>query len=86
MSKHNKKILYFFIILSLDSLNFLSGHNFFGWTKSKPFSDDNEEIVAEVMISVFDRVQHIVSKGKNAGQFLFFQQSFQKISLVFMLL
>ena len=45
----------------------------------KAFADDkiNE---AQMMISVFDRVENIVGKGENAGHqhFLLFPQCFQK--------
>ena len=47
-------------------------------TKLKAFADDkiNE---AQMMISVFDRVENIVGKGENAGpkHFLLFPQCFQ---------
>ena len=49
-------------------------------TKLKAFADDriNE---AQVMISVFDRVENIVGKGENAGHqqhFIFFPQCVEK--------
>ena len=48
-------------------------------TKLKAFADDrmNE---AQMMISVFDRVENIVGKGENAGyqHFLLSPQCFQK--------
>ena len=50
-------------------------------TKLKAFADDkiNE---AQMMISVFDRVENIAGKGENAGyqHFLLFPQCFQKAS------
>ena len=52
-------------------------------TKWKAFADDkiNE---AQMMISVFDRVENIVGKGENAvfQHFLLFQQCFQKASFM----
>ena len=47
------------------------------------FADD-KIIVAQMKISVFDRVENIVGKGENAGyqHFLLFQQCFQKASFL----
>ena len=47
--------------------------------KLKAFADD-KIIDAQMMISVFDRVEIIVGKGENAGyqHFLLFPQCFQK--------
>ena len=47
--------------------------------KLKTFADDKVD-VAQMMISVFDRVENIVRKGENAcyQHFLLFQQCFQK--------
>ena len=52
-------------------------------TKLKAFADDRVN-VAEMMISVFDRVENIVGKGENAGyqHFLLFPQYFQMVSLL----
>ena len=52
-------------------------------TKLKAFAD-NKINLAQMMISVFDRVGNIVGKGENAGyqHFLFFQQCFQKASFL----
>ena len=46
-------------------------------TKFKVFADDKLN-VAQMMISVFDKVKNIVGKGENAGyqHFLLFQQYF----------
>ena len=51
------------------------------WSKLKAFADD-EINVAEMMISLSDRVKDIVGKGENAGyqQFLLFPQCFKKPS------
>ena len=51
------------------------------WFKLKALADDNS-YVAQMMISVFDRVENIVGKGENAGyqHFLLFPQCFQKLS------
>ena len=50
-------------------------------TKLKAFADDKIN-VAEIMISLSDRVENIVGKGENAGfkHFLLFPQCFQKAS------
>ena len=49
------------------------------WSKLKTFADDKMKL-AEMMISVFDRVENIVGEGENAGyqQFLLFPQCFRK--------
>ena len=54
-----------------------------GVTKLKAFADDKIDI-AQMMISVFDRVKNIVGKGENAGYrfFLLFPQCFQKVSFL----
>ena len=59
----------------------LANDNFFDSTKLKVFAEDNSN-VAEIMISVFHRVENIVQKGENAGyqHFLLFPQCFQKAS------
>ena len=51
---------------------------FFDRTKFKAFADDQLNI-AKIIISVFDKIEHIVGKGENAGyqHFLLFPQSFQ---------
>ena len=51
-------------------------------TKLKAFTDDNYFNGAEIMISVFDRVENIVGKGENAGyqHFLLFPQCFLQFS------
>ena len=60
--------------------NSLPSDNFF--TKFKA-SADNKLSVANIIISVLDRVENIVGKGKNAGyqHFPLFPQSFPKASL-----
>ena len=52
-------------------------------TKLKAFADDKTN-VAQMMISLFDKVENIVGKGENAGfqHFLFFPQYFQKASFL----
>ena len=52
-------------------------------TKLKAFAEDKIN-VAQMMISVFDRVENIVGKGKNAGNqhFLLFQWCFRKASFL----
>ena len=50
-------------------------------TKMNAFADD-KIITAQMIISVFDRVENIVGKGGNDGyqHFLLFPQCFQKVS------
>ena len=50
-------------------------------TKLKAFADDKLNI-AEMMISIFDRVENTEGKGENAGyqHFLLFSQCFPKPS------
>ena len=62
-------------------INSLPNDKFLAWSKLKAFADD-KFLVAEMMISVFDRVENIVEKGENAGyqHFLLFPQCFQKAS------
>ena len=52
-------------------------------TKLKAFADDKIH-VAQMMISVFDRVENIVGKRENAGyqHFLLFPQCFRKASFL----
>ena len=52
-------------------------------TKLKAFADDKID-VAQMIVSVFDRVENIVGKGKNDGyqHFLLFPQCFQKTSFL----
>ena len=47
------------------------------WSNLKAFADDNIN-VAEMMISLSDRIENIVGKGENAGyqHFLLFPQCF----------
>ena len=50
-------------------------------TRLRAFADDKIDL-AQMMISVFDKVENIVGKGENAGyqHFLLFPQCFQKAS------
>ena len=52
------------------------------WSKLKAFADDKVNL-ADMMISLSDRVENIVGKGENAGyqHFLLFPQCFQMPSL-----
>ena len=52
------------------------------WSKLKAFAD-NKINVAEMMISLPDKIENIVGKGENADyqHFLHFPQSFQMPSL-----
>ena len=65
------------------SINSLPNEKIFDSTKFKAFADDKINI-AQMMISVFDRVENIVGRGGNAGyQPLFlFPQCFQKLSFL----
>ena len=47
-------------------LNSLPNKNILDWTKLKAFAD-NKLDVAKIINSVYDRVENIVEKGKNAG-------------------
>ena len=47
-------------------INSLPNDKILDMTKLKAFADD-KIIVAQIMISVFDRVENIVGKGENAG-------------------
>ena len=51
------------------------------WSKLKAFADDKIN-VAELMVSLSDRVENIAGKGENAGyqHFLLFPQFFRKPS------
>ena len=77
---------------SLDSKNFFPADNtlnplsydkILDVTKLKTFADDKIN-VAQMMISVFDRIENNVGKGENAGHqhFLLFPQCFQKASFL----
>ena len=63
-------------------LNSLPNDKILDVTKLKAFEDDKIND-AQMRISVFDRVENIVGKGKNAGyqHFLLFPQCFQQWSL-----
>ena len=64
-------------------LNSLLNDKILDVTKVKAFID-NKNNVAQMMISIFYRVENIVGKGENAGyqHFLLFPQCFQKASLL----
>ena len=64
-------------------INHLPNDKILDVTKLKAFADDKMN-VAQMMISVFDRMENIVGKGENAGyqHFLLFPQCFQKASLL----
>ena len=65
--------------LVLERINPLLNDFFLDWTKSKTFAVNNLN-VANILISVFDRVENIVGKGENAGyqHFLLFPHCFQR--------
>ena len=50
------------------------------WSKLKAFADDKSN-VAEMIISIFDRIENIVGEGENAGNqhFLLFPQCFYRL-------
>ena len=62
--------------------NSLSNDKILDVTKLKAFADDKIS-VAQMIISVFDRLENIVGKGENAGyQHFLFTQCFQKASFL----
>ena len=65
------------------SFNSLPNNKILDVTKLKAFADDKIK-VAQMLISIFDRIENIVGKGENAGyqHFLFFPQCFQKTSFL----
>ena len=64
-----------------NSLNSIPNNKILDLTKLKAFADDKFN-VTKLTIFLFDRVENIVGKGKNAGykHFLLFPQCFQKPS------
>ena len=62
-----------------NSINPLLNSKILDVTKLKAFANDKLK-VAEMMISLFDRVENTVGKGENAGyqHFLLFPQCFPK--------
>ena len=73
----HKHILFKFVICKC--LNPLPDDKNLDWSKLKAFADDKSN-ATKMIISVFDRVENIVGKGKIARyeQFLLFPQCFQK--------
>ena len=71
------------ILYSLPVLNPLPNDRILDLTKLKAFADD-KFIGAEMMISLFDRVENTVGKGENAGyqHFLLFPQCFPNASSI----
>ena len=65
--------------MSLSLFNPLQKDKILDWFKLKAFADDKVNI-AEIIISLSNRVENIVGKGENAGfqHFLIFPQCFQK--------
>ena len=63
-------------------LNLYQTTTFLDMTKLKAFADQKLN-VAEITISLFDRVENTVGKGKNAGyqHFIRFPQCFQSVLL-----
>ena len=59
-------------------INPLLNNKILVWSNLKALADDNSKVV-KMMIYVLDRVQNIVGKGENAGNydFLLFPQCFQ---------
>ena len=64
------------------SVNSFPNSNISDWSKLKAIADDMTT-VAEMLISLSDKVENIVGNGENAGfqHFLLFKQCFQKPSL-----
>ena len=56
---------------------FLTKQQRLDWTKFKAFAE-NKSNIAEMMISVSDRIENVMGKGENAGyqHFLLFPQCF----------
>ena len=71
------------VIGQLFNFNSLPNNRVLGLSKFKTFAD-NKINVAQMMISVFHRVENILGKGENAGyqHFLLFPQCFQKASFL----
>ena len=72
-----------YMVLYTELVSCLPNNKILDKTKSKAFAD-NKINVAQMMISVFDKVENIVGKGENAGyqHFLLFPQCFPKASLL----
>ena len=70
-------------MLDFSELNCLPNDKILDITEVKTFADDKIN-VAQMMISVFHRVENIVRKGENAGyqHFLLFQQYLPKASFL----
>ena len=75
--RQQEKYAHCYVKTGLDSL---PNDNNLDVTKLKAFADDKIN-VAQMMISVFDRVEKIVRKGENAGyqHFLLFSQCFERL-------
>ena len=54
------------MVLYTELVSCLPNNKILNKTKSKAFAD-NKINVAQMMISVFDKVENIVGKGENAG-------------------
>ena len=72
-----------FFLLSTNAFISLPNNKILDLTKLKAFADDKMN-VAQVMISVFDRVENTEGKGKIVGyqHFLLSPQCFQKLSFL----
>ena len=68
---------------NLSVFNTLPNNKILDVIKLKAFADDTIS-VAEMLISVIDKIENIVGKGENAGyqHFLLFPQCFQKASFL----
>ena len=63
-----------------EQLNSLPNNKILDVTKLKAFAEDRIDL-AQMMISVFNRIENIVGEGENAGyqHFLLFPQCFRKV-------
>ena len=70
----------FHLSFSFHVLNSSPNDKILDATKLKAFADDRIKFEAQMMISVFHRVENIVRKGENDGyqHFLLFSQCFKK--------
>ena len=67
----------------LAAFNSLPNDQILDVTKLKAFADDKIN-VAQMLLSVFDKIENVVGEGENAGcqHFLLFPQGFQKASFL----
>ena len=73
LSQNIRKLRYYYF-------NSIPKNNFLDWIKFKAFADKLD--IAKLMISILDRIEHVVGKGENAGykHFVLFPRCFQMAS------